>query len=234
MVCKCPSMIINTRVDAFISLNEMQINDVGILLFNNKSIIFENTIMKSHDDGIKIICNSKLDPACPLIQQNYIEASTHNGIVCEGLRCFPDIKANVLEANRKAGIRLIDNAQAHIGGSTFKDLNLKRQSTDAKDHLNLYSSLFEDSIGSRNADAVMTFYEVLEATVEFKELVLQHINDVTIPLGNTINQNYSQGILLEEGCSAEIASNHIHKNIKANIALGGRRTSDNPTRILYN
>ena len=40
-------------------------------------------------------------------------------------------------------------------------------------------------------------------------------------MGNTINQNYSQGILLEEGCSADIFSNLIMKNAKANIALGG-------------
>mmetsp|Transcript_11521 Transcript_11521/g.19488 ORF Transcript_11521/g.19488 Transcript_11521/m.19488 type:complete len:174 (+) Transcript_11521:664-1185(+) len=80
----------------------------------------------------------------------------------------------------------------------------------------------------------MTFYEVLEATVEFKELVLQHINNAQIPQGNSIIQNYSQGILLEEGCSAEINSNHLLKNIKANIALGGKRSGEVPTRILYN
>mmetsp|Transcript_11521 Transcript_11521/g.19489 ORF Transcript_11521/g.19489 Transcript_11521/m.19489 type:complete len:135 (+) Transcript_11521:202-606(+) len=133
MLCKCPSIIINTRVDAFVALNEMQINDVGIKIINNKSIIFENTIQKSHDDGIKIICNSRTDPSCPLIQKNYIEASTHNGIVCEGAKCYPDIKANIIEANRKAGIRVMDNAQAHIGGSFFNDLNLKRTHKDSKD-----------------------------------------------------------------------------------------------------
>ena len=38
--------------------------------------------------------------------------------------------------------------------------------------------------------------------------------------GNIIHQNYSQGILLEEGCAAVIVGNHLTKNIKANIALG--------------
>ena len=44
MVCKCSSIIINTGVDAFIGMNEMQINDCAIEIINNDSIIFENTI----------------------------------------------------------------------------------------------------------------------------------------------------------------------------------------------
>lgn len=39
--------------------------------------------------------------------------------------------------------------------------------------------------------------------------------------GNIIHQNYTQGIILEEGCAAVIVSNHLTRNIKANIALGG-------------
>jgi hypothetical protein len=44
MVCKSSSIIINTNVHAFIAMNEMQINDVGIELRNNKSFLFENII----------------------------------------------------------------------------------------------------------------------------------------------------------------------------------------------
>jgi hypothetical protein len=76
--------------------------------------------------------------------------------------------------------------------------------------------------------------EMLEAVVEFKELVLQHLYDPAVPLGNLIRLNHAQGILLEEGCSAEINSNVVCANIKANIALGGKRVGDIPTRILYN
>lgn len=39
---------------------------------------------------------------------------------------------------------------------------------------------------------------------------------------NVISSNYNQGILLVEGSSAIIQANKIDKNIKANIALGGR------------
>jgi len=56
MVCKSSSIIINTKVDALIALNEMQINNVAIEIINNGSVIFENTIQKSHIDGIYVKC----------------------------------------------------------------------------------------------------------------------------------------------------------------------------------
>ena len=68
---------------------------------------------------------------------------------------------------------------------------------------------------------MMSYYEILNIAADFKEKVMLHINDSKEKMGNTINQNYSQGILLEEGCSADIFSNLIMKNAKANIALGG-------------
>ena len=37
---------------------------------------------------------------------------------------------------------------------------------------------------------------------------------------------------MEEGCCAEINGNHIFKNIKANIALGGQGSAS--SRIVYN
>ena len=89
MVCKCSSIIVNTNVDAFIGMNEMQINDCAIEIINNDSIIFENTVQKSTDNGILILCDNPNTPCQPTIQKNYIEASTHNGIVCQGIKCWP-------------------------------------------------------------------------------------------------------------------------------------------------
>jgi len=134
MVQKNSSIIINSKVDALIGLNEMQINDTAMTLINNSSMVFENTIQKSHKDGIVCICNSSVSShTCkPLIQKNYIEASTHNGIVCEGEGCKPNILANIIETNRKAGIKLMDNACAHIGGHNLDDLDVGRSRLDFK------------------------------------------------------------------------------------------------------
>ena len=170
--------------------------------------------------------------ACPFIQKNYIEASTHNGIVCEGQKCWPDIKANIIESNRKAGIKLVDYARAHIGGQSIEDLDRERTLNDEfKGHAKLYEEMFDDGLTGEepedgnnhgaHGDGMMSYYEILNVAADFKEKVMLHINDSKEKMGNTINQNYSQGILLEEGCSADIFSNLIMKNAKANIALGG-------------
>ena len=116
IVCRCAGITLNTNVDAFVALNESQISTRGIDILNNKSILFGNKIHKSHDDGISVICNSENEPASPLIQNNLIESCTHNGIVCEGFSCYPIIKANIIESNRKTGIKLASSARAHIGG----------------------------------------------------------------------------------------------------------------------
>ena len=101
----------------------MQINDVALQIINSNSYIFENIIQKSIDNGIEIKCIGNGNSCSPIIQKNYIEASTHYGIVCEGFGCRPDIKGNIIEANRKAGIKLTENSNAHIGGKEQDDFD---------------------------------------------------------------------------------------------------------------
>ena len=127
MVCKGTTIIINSQADAFICLNQMQINETAIELVNNKSILYANTIQKSHHDGVKCVCTADLftkdNHTEPIIQKNYIEASTHSGIVCEGEYCDPKIRENIIETNRKAGIKLMNKAKAHIGGESPDDID---------------------------------------------------------------------------------------------------------------
>jgi len=54
----------------------------------------------------------------------------------------------------------------------------------------------------------------------------------SFPNANVISHNFNQGILIVEGSSAEIIANCIEHNIKANIAIGGKKSGD--TRIMYN
>ena len=52
-----------------------------------------------------------------------------------------------------------------------------------------------------------------------------HVTQINIKSfynSNTISSNYNQGILIVEGSHATIFANKIDKNIKANIALGGK------------
>ena len=73
-----------------------------------------------------MVCNSAVEPATPLIQRNYIESCTKNGIICEGFSCYPMIKANIIDSNRKCGIKLADSARAHIGGEDTRVFGTKR------------------------------------------------------------------------------------------------------------
>ena len=116
MACKCSSVILGSQSDGFVALNEMQINNKAVELINNKAIVYGNKIQKCHRDAITILCDSDIHMCCPLIQRNYVEASVLCGIVVEGWKSYPVIKANVLDSNRKIGIRLGNKARAHIGG----------------------------------------------------------------------------------------------------------------------
>lgn len=174
MVCKCPSIIIDSGVNAFVGMNEMQINDIALQLINNNSYIFENIIQKSIDNGIEIKCIGNGSQCSPLIQKNYIEASTHYGIVVEGFGASPNIKGNIIEANRKAGVKLTDNSKAHIGGVEQDEIDVSIQElANKKDHLKIseeYARLFEDTIvNSELNDGMITFYDVIDACAAFKE-----------------------------------------------------------------
>ena len=102
--------------------NEMNINDVGIEVLNNKSRIIENIIEKSHENGIKIVGDDKNTRSTPKIWKNRIFSCGYNGILCMGEFCEPDIRGNIIDSNRKAGIKLTDSSSAHIGGTTKDDL----------------------------------------------------------------------------------------------------------------
>jgi hypothetical protein len=55
-----------------------------------------------------------------------------------------------------------------------------------------------------------------------KEKSIPKMNERIFSNPNIISSNYKQGIILVEGSSALIFGNKIDRNIKANIALGGR------------
>jgi hypothetical protein len=44
--------------------------------------------------------------------------------LCQGEGCHPDIRGNLVDQNRKSGIKLCEQAQAHIGGTAKEDLNM--------------------------------------------------------------------------------------------------------------
>lgn len=102
----------------------MSINDIGIEVLNNKSKIVENVIEKSHENGIKVVGDDKNTRSMPSIWKNRIFSCGYNGILCMGESCEPDIRGNIIDSNRKAGIKLTDMSSAHIGGTSKEDLQM--------------------------------------------------------------------------------------------------------------
>ena len=65
-----------------------------------------------------------------------------------------------------------------------------------------------------------------------RDLYTPNINIKSFPNANVISSNYNQGILIVEGSTAKIYANKLDKNIKANIALGGKDCGK--SRIKFN
>ena len=87
--------------------------------------MIQNTIMNSHENGIKVTCTHR---SCePLIWRNIIENNSANGILCQGDKCTADIRGNIINLNRKVGIKVTEFAKAEIRG-------IKKQG-DPLDHL---------------------------------------------------------------------------------------------------
>lgn len=122
MFCKCSAIKTYLGVKAEIVGNEININDVGIEVVNNASKLVDNSIEKSHENGIKIVGHNPDTRSKPLIYRNKILSCGFNGIICTGYQCEPDIRGNIIQSNRKAGIKLNENAKANIGGTCKADL----------------------------------------------------------------------------------------------------------------
>ena len=84
--------------------------------------MIENEIERSHTNGIKITGTSRSQYCTAKVWKNIINSCGYNGIVIEGAQCNPDVRGNIIKQNRKAGIKLTEQAVAHIGGTEKNDI----------------------------------------------------------------------------------------------------------------
>ena len=228
--------------------NTFNLNEVGIEIYNNQSHIIENEIERSHENGIKITGTNRSQLCTAKVWKNTITSCGYNGIVIQGAQCNPDVRGNIIKANRKAGIKLTEEAIAHIGGTEKADIKFIPQGkssettnnntfmTAKKEAIRTFASSHNNTQLTLNID--QNNFSGLNMTDDLAQL---DYNDIAVqaqfrvksfPNANVIQGNYNQGVLIVEGSSAEIIANKIENNIKANIALGGERTGK--TRIMYN
>lgn len=217
MFCKCSAIKTYLGVRAEIVSNELNINDVGIEVVNNASKLVDNTIEKSHENGIQIKGDNPDTRSKPLLYKNRIISCGFNGIICTGFQCEPDIRGNLIQSNRKAGIKLNEGAKANIGGTCKEDLTEE----DPDDFM---------SESQTTKQAPMLFQST--ATLGEPKQQEKLFDPKKMLKRNTIASNYNQGILVVEGSYAVIQSNAFEKNIKASIALGGKNSGQ--TKIRWN
>lgn len=75
-----------------------------------------------------------------------------------------------------------------------------------------------------NSDLNELAYMNYEAIIEFLDDKVNSVDNDDFLNSNVIQANFKQGILATEGSFCKIIGNKIDSNIKANIALGGKRT----------
>jgi hypothetical protein len=220
MFCKCSGIKTYLGVKAEIVSNEININDIGIEIVNNASKVVDNQIEKSHENGIQIIGDNPDTRSKPLLYKNKILSCGFNGIICTGIQCEPDIRGNIIQSNRKAGIKLNEMAKANIGGTCKADLT-EEDPDEYSENIYMKSQTGFTNPGTTTMGQTMGEH-MKEKLFDPKKMLKR----------NTISFNYNQGILLVEGSYAIIQSNFLDKNIKANIALGGKQSGS--TKIKWN
>ena len=119
----------------------MKLNQQGIEVYNNPSLIIDNVIEKSHENGIYILGADKSQMCTAVVWKNDITNSGFNGILIEGDQCKPDLRGNIISQNRRAGIKLTENAIAHIGGTTKADIKfIPNQDRETKGSNNTFQT----------------------------------------------------------------------------------------------
>lgn len=102
--------------------NEINLCESGIEILDNSSFVLDNEITKSHKNGITISGENPSTQCTPMIWRNVISSCGQYGLITTGVQSEPDIRGNIIQANRKAGIKIMNQAKAQIGGTTKQDI----------------------------------------------------------------------------------------------------------------
>lgn len=98
--CIAPAIKVGANSNGEVIDNHLVSNQVGVIIEDNKTVVRDNKIDKSHDDGVKVICNGKDNFCNPDIQHNHVFGSKFNGILVKGDKANPKISENTIENNK--------------------------------------------------------------------------------------------------------------------------------------
>lgn len=211
--------------------NEIKYNEVGIEIINSSPKLARNSIKYNFGDGISL--RSSLAACMPKIEENSI-LENENGLICTGDLCNPDIISNTfIGNNRKAGIRLEEDAHAKIMHNEIAEnltqgillvtgCSARIESNSVHGNLRANIAIGAGSTTIMNNTVYMGRCEgifVLDAS------------NIEIS-GNEIYEN-NDGILSVDS-SIEIRNNRIYSNLRTGITLAGKKRNVATNSIVSN
>ena len=117
--CRSTGIKIDEHVDGDIRENKLHDNNDSIHILNNKSVVMNNDIDKSHGIGIKIECSYKEAKWNAKMQGNSINNCKLHGIQVSGKGAHGTISSNTIKNNRKWGIKIIERARVEINSGNL-------------------------------------------------------------------------------------------------------------------
>ena len=216
--------------------NNLYLDSIGIVIINSKTTINENKIKKSHQDGIQVRCINQGNVCCPIIKNNEIFESNSNGIYVEGDNANPKIINNIIENNKKWGIKLTGGAQIDI----LKNNDIRKNYTQGILLVEGWSAVIEENSISKNLKANIAYggqgsqntkiinNTISESVAEGIFVVEGHEN--TIITENRVEQN-KDGIVLYNS-HGSCKENTIKENQRSGILIGGQTDAEISSNIL--
>jgi F-box protein 11 len=200
---RCGGVLTNIQENNKLCLNKtllLENTGCGILVKGNGEVLLEdNLIEKNQGVGLKIIDCNNINVIGNKIQENLLNGAEL--INCEGL-----IMLNSFYKNKGSGA-LLETNEGMFSAKMFKNTILE----------NYQNGLV---IRGDNNHAKICLNEKIANNF----LSGIHVCEKASPriTSNTIFENIHQGILVVSDSYAVIEKNEIYKNIKANIAFGGK------------
>jgi parallel beta-helix repeat protein len=224
----------------------------GILVYDGLDVTIKDSVVMNHlGGGIMIRHNPELDSKYRIVNSKILQCETA-GIYIEGNGCHPEIEGNEVKGCRAVGIKISTNVLAEIRENQIIENNdgielfnnksqiVANEIEKSHGHGILIVSTNKDgkynpmikgnTISNCKFNGIQISGEGLRATVTNNTVKNNRKCGIKVMDGavahivgrNFIHTNYTQGICIMEHSSCKIVENTITKNLKANIAFGGK------------
>ncbi|CAI2362925.1 unnamed protein product [Moneuplotes crassus] len=235
-------------------------NTIGVLMEQPSMTTLKHCLIEHHLDG-GIILNLNSESLVD-ITENEMRVCKKVGIFIQGEDSLPSIEGNFIKLCLSPAIVIGTGVSAMISKnnlysdkmgvvilnskSTVYDNKIKKSHEDGiqvrclgQEHV-CCPTIKDNEICESNGNGILIEGDnanpkILNNIVDNNKkcgVILKDCAQIDTFKKNSIRKNYTQGVLIVEGCSAIIEDNTISMNLKANIAYGGQGSQN--TKIINN